>query len=170
MLISSVFITFLDTSSSNIYFGTDKLFLPTRMFTYSFFEWVIFSESKKTKRNPMHHNTILIIFSLFTIFLSIIYFSPTLNQEIFIILFAINEILFINEREIVAVAFSRDYVDIANRAMFIKALMLVCLMFLLTITKTISLIPLGITQIISTVFAIFLIRIKLYKKGCRLIL
>lgn len=158
MIISSVFISFLDIDSSNVYFGTEKMFSPIRMFSYSYFEWVIFSESKSIKRNIYQSSAIMIGLCIIMAFISALYFDTNMTQILFIILFAASEVIFSYEREQVAIAFSGELTDDANRVMFIKSIVLISLMFILTMTKTISLISLGVVQVMVTFFSVYFLK------------
>ncbi|MCD9058349.1 MATE family efflux transporter [Staphylococcus epidermidis] len=138
-LISVIFIVKLSIVESNIYFLLDKLFLPFQMFSFSYMEWVLFTEGKNMKRSisifPLYF-TILLIYGAFITYMS---FHDIISY-IYLTLLCIYYLFFLLQRNIVGKFLVYDYQNTVNFVTLLRNIILIIALYTLVITHLFSLI------------------------------
>ncbi|MBV5159416.1 MATE family efflux transporter [Staphylococcus epidermidis] len=138
-LISVIFIVKLSIVESNIYFLLDKLFLPFQMFSFSYMEWVLFTEGKNMRRSisifPLYF-TILLIYGVFITYMS---FHDIISY-IYLTLLCIYYLFFLLQRNIVGKFLVYDYQNTVNFVTLLRNIILIIALYTLVITHLFSLI------------------------------
>lgn len=147
-ILTGVFVANLSITDSTIYYGVERGLLPITMYSYSYFEWVIYSYSKNIKNSRVKNYSIYLVL----LFLGVIFINSYLELNKFILtycfIYIIYCLLFFIEREIVARCFAAENGLIVNKVIFIKNVLLLICLEILKLMGQLNLFSMVITQIV----------------------
>lgn len=146
LIISSFYISKIAVKDSSIYYGIERFFGPLKMFSFCYFEWVIYAMSKNIPY-PKHlikggYGLLLAGFGCLMFF----YLKLDTIGLIYLISYILFCMLFLVERGLVASYFALENSKKANRIVFVKSIAMLILFHTLFITQHLNLITVGAIQ------------------------
>lgn len=162
-IISSVYIAKLAIGTSSIYYGIDRFFMPIKMFAFCYFEWIIYSKTKKIefKKIGIYGFYLLVLLVGGIFFMNYMYL--TVSELYYLGIYILYCFLFLLEREIVAYEFSKEGGSIINKIIFFKSILLLLVFHMLYISNFLNLVNIGLAQSILLFLECFILN-KIDKK------
>jgi hypothetical protein len=157
-IISSIFISRLDTAYSALYFTTERFFDPLFLFSYSYFEWVIYTRSKNIK-NDKRIYFIYFIFLLACGLFFINYYNVNKTGVYYILIYICFVTLFFIERSLVALFFAEEKGKIVNLLLLSKNLLVICSLFLVSFLGHFTLLSFAIIDSVCLMIEITILRL-----------
>lgn len=152
LIISSFYISKISVEDSSIYYGIDRFFKPLKMFSFCYFEWIIYSVAKNIIYNKklvkIGYGILVSIFGVIMIF----YMNLDNIGIAYLISYIIYCVIFLAERELVAKQFALGKAKKTNTIIFIKSITMLMSFHLLFKTNNLSLLTIGVIQSILLLF------------------
>ncbi|MGE7431512.1 polysaccharide biosynthesis C-terminal domain-containing protein [Bacillus thuringiensis] len=146
-VISNLFIAKISVMQASVYFGLDRFFSPLLLFSYSFFEWVVYSKSKGIKTS---NSIYLIYFVLLVVYNSIVIQFMNLDRIGFIYscIYVVYLFIFFIERTIVANFFAEEQGKIVNYVILSKNILFLITLFIVSNLDKLSLLSFGVVNLL----------------------
>ncbi len=161
LILSGIYIALLPVEQSRIYYGTDKMFSPILMLSYSYFEWVIYAKSQKIAEDKR----VTYFWMGFCCFgVGIISTWYLKGGLIFCLLYGCYMVCFCMERDVVASMFCLEQAKVVNRMMGIKAVALIVILQFMTWRGILWGIGILLVQIIACIIVVIIGSRKLLEK------
>ena len=151
-LVSSIYIAKLDISASSIYYGIERFFMPITMLSYCYFEWIIYSASKKIKNRRINNYIAYFLILIITLIIVGLYMRLDGFSFIYGMIYVLYCLFFFIEREIVAIYFVEEKVNFINTVILAKNIILILCLQMILIKNMLSIYSIGILQCIILVF------------------
>lgn len=142
-IVSNIFLVNIDVIYSAVYFGLDRFFAPIMLFSYSFFEWILYSKSRHIhtgKNIYFFYFGLLIIYDLFLIrFMELNTVGITYS-----LIYVCYQFMFFIERALVADFFAEENGKIVNSVVLAKNILFLITLSVILGLNRLSLISFGI--------------------------
>lgn len=156
-LLTGVFVASLSIKESTIYYAAERGLLPITMFSYAYFEWIIYSTSKDIKITRIKNYILYMI----VLFMGLMFINSYLKLDRFSVVYCLLYIayclLFFIEREIVAISFAYEMGGLVNKVIFVKNVVLFMILQVLLMTNHLNLYAIGLTQITLIIVESFIL-------------
>lgn len=162
-VVSSFFLAKIDIAYAAIYFGLERLLQPVQLYSHGYFEWIIYSRSKNIKNIKSIYYYYFGVISLVAIFSSF-YLKMDHVAKIYTVIHILYVFLFFVQRATVATYFALEKGKIVNYASLLKNGLFISSLFLLLITKNLSLLSFGVTNLIFLTCESAILQLILWKK------
>lgn len=156
-VLSSIYLALLTVQESRIYYGLSKMYSPISMLAYSYFEWVIYAKAKRLVNNRKQNYLLFLCFFIIDGIISIIYLDLSMKGILFCFLYILYYILFFVEREYVAILFEKGKDFVVNRVMFIKSILLICLLQIEVFFDMLNIFSIIITQLLLFIVCVLVL-------------
>lgn len=160
LILSGIYISYISTRESSLYYGMERIYAPLLMFVYSDFEWKIYSFSQKIQQNQLY--IVRMAYLLISLGIGVFgyyYFNVNSFELIMaLFLFICYYFLFFLERDQVAKLFQVEKGKFVNWIVGVKTIAIIVCFQLLVSWGQLNLNTILGTQIILTILAIFVFK------------
>ena len=147
-ILSSIYFALLSIQESKVYYGLEKMYSPVLMLAYSYFEWVIYVRAKQIDNNRKQNYLLFFCFCVAEGIISILYLNLSMKYSLFCFLYACYHFSFFIEREYIAILFEKGKSSVVNHTMFMKSILLICLLQIEMLISVLNIFSIIITQLL----------------------